>query len=143
MTNEELLQRRVIVNGLYPFSKYKVGQILSFSIAPNGITRFYYDKTDTYYPIEEEWVILCPNIFTPIKWYENRGIEDMPKYVKLAMNGKVQYAHKVERWIGGNSAGVPLYEFYGRSNELLIGVVIDLVPATEQEFIDYKKTFAK
>lgn len=78
MTAEELLRPRFYVIEEYPNSIFKKGDILQ---------RIKGSTNDWYHTDEKAWTAnLCledlekyPNLFKPLKWWENRKVEDMPK----------------------------------------------------------------
>lgn len=68
-----------------------------------------------------------PHLFRPMPWWEGRKIEDMPEYVRL--KSKV---FKVEKYcISGN-------EFI-TDGKKIIKSLANTLPATEQEYNEYKK----
>lgn len=122
----ELLMPRIEVIADYPSSPYYVGEIKD-RLGDNVAAHF----------------AKYPHLFRKVEWHEKRGIGDMPEYVKLVIKGKTQYVHKVEKWIGENSVGQPLYEYFNAVNYLSTACVSELEPATEQEyntFINSKPT---
>jgi hypothetical protein len=78
-----------------------------------------------------------PGILQPLPWYAERKEDEMPQYVKLEWNKKIQYIHKVESWKGENYIGQPLYEYYNKVNYLSTACVSDLLPATQSEYETY------
>lgn len=147
MTVEELLMPRYKVIADYPHNPYKVGDLLEeftktafkLTVTYNGNSM---DETQANtYPASA--IEKMPHLFRKLNWWEERKVEDMPEYVKLVIKGKTQYVHKVEKWIGENSVGQPLYEYFNAVNYLSTACVSELEPATEQEyntFINSKPT---
>lgn len=124
----ELTAPRVIVQTLYPFSKYRVGQILELHTMPNRTTKAYYDRSDTYYPMDEEWVNRCTVIFKPLQWWEHRKESEMPEYLKDAEIENLFY--KVVGYFQNgamfeNESGVECHSEH-------------FVPATETGYLNYK-----
>jgi len=78
MTAEDLLRPRFEVIEEYPNSIFKKGDIL---------VRIKCATNDWYHTNEKAWTAnLCledlekyPHLFRPLKWWENRNVEDMPK----------------------------------------------------------------
>lgn len=85
-----------------------------------------------------------PHLFKKLEWWEERdGFADFPKYVKLVLNGRIQFMHKVQEWKGYNSHGQPLYDFVNKANYLSPFCVSGLMPATEQQYTDYINSLTK
>lgn len=84
-----------------------------------------------------------PSILKKLEWWEDRKIEEMPEYVKLMLNGKASFVHKVIRWmLEPNNFGQPLYEYLNRVGQIMTACVSELEPATQEEYSAYqnKKT---
>lgn len=77
MTAAELLKPRRIVELDYPNSPFKIGDILEFDEKQN---MFYspFESDKIFYNVDVE---KYPHIFRPLKWWEHRKVEDMPKRV--------------------------------------------------------------
>lgn len=75
MSVEELLKPRWKVIADYPGSEFILNEILSES-EKNQI--IYYSDDGKHYISPEYY----PAIFQPLKWWEQRSIEDIPKYIK-------------------------------------------------------------
>lgn len=67
-----------------------------------------------------------------------RKIEDLPEYVKLEFDSRIHFVHKVEKWIGENSSGQPLYEYYNKVNYLSTFCILNLTPTTREEYEQYQ-----
>lgn len=79
MTAAELLKPRRIVELDYPNSPFKIGDILT--LCPHG-----YKSSGGIIVIKRD-VEPYPHIFKPLKWWERRKVEDMPKKVKCIIEG--------------------------------------------------------
>lgn len=93
LTKEQLLQKRFKFIMPYPGSHWEVGDI--FEHINNDI------YVVSHYPVKMLGVILetYPHIFQPLPWWSDRGINDLPEYVKRIDSGvvyslKVDYAEK-------------------------------------------------
>ena len=81
MTNEQLMQPRVLLTGPYPEMErhnLKVGDII-----PVSDTGMIADKTQdgkAVFPIDHA---IFPNLFRRLEWHEFRDEKDMPGYVKF------------------------------------------------------------
>lgn len=99
MTTEELLIPRYKVTGPYPFSPYKVGEIITPN---NGSINFIAAQTETYYhflPISR--IAEMENLFEPLLWWKDRKVEDMPQFVKVIpedISERTGLICKVHRW---------------------------------------------
>lgn len=99
MTTEQLLIPRYEVILDYPYSKFKVGKILTLrhdlfafpvlsdnmSNKPNAIGLGHAEK--------------YPNIFRPISWWEKREISDLPIFVKILPTANSKFKDNVYRII--------------------------------------------
>lgn len=136
MTPLQLLQPRYKVIGPYPFSKFKVGQILLL----NEYDGREHLSQQEYFLIHEDGICYhesflrdYPHLFRPLQWYEERKVEDMPEYVKWEYDtddvGKIE---KVTRWRllhNDLMADVP---------SVLNSVLAEcFLPATEEEYNNY------
>ncbi len=136
MIAEELLKPRYEVIADYPDSIWLSKQVLTvLSDDEDGQhLRSDIEGQDNIWNLHPE---LYPHLFKKLQWWEYRKIEEMPEYVKLEFNDKVQYVHKIERWTAENSYGQPLYEYHNKVNYLMTSCVSELLPAVEQEYLDY------
>jgi hypothetical protein len=73
MTIEELLKPRYKVISTYPLSDFKVGQIIESESWGVSIDAYYIEFSFLNYP----------KIFQELKWWEERQIEYLPKYLKI------------------------------------------------------------
>jgi len=138
MTTEELLVKRYKVIGPYPFSPYKVGDIIS---PKNGDVNFIAAKTETYYhflPISK--ICEMENLFEPLPWWKERRVEEMPEYLKcLSPNYKWIKGDivKVDKWI--ESFGSTL-RFYSPDTDKITHHPFSFIPATEADYNAYLQT---
>lgn len=127
MSIEDLLLPRYKVIADYPGSDYHVGEILDRDWGWVGNDDIGFKHRISGYP----------HLFRKLQWYEERKIEDMPQYVKLVFDSKIQFVHKVEKWIGANEHGEPLYEYFNRVGYLGPFNILHQVPATLTEYNEY------
>jgi hypothetical protein len=72
MSTEDLMKVRYKVIADYPNSDYTVGAILN--------THNYEDR---WSGVAEDFCNQFPHLFKKLEWWEERKLEDMPKYVKF------------------------------------------------------------
>jgi hypothetical protein len=82
MTVEELLIPRCRVLADYPNSYFKVGDILTGSpkIPTGAVGKFINDTTGWAWVFTPE---KYRSIFQKVFWYEERRLEDLPKYIRI------------------------------------------------------------
>ncbi len=87
---EELLKPRYEVTAPWPGCSYVVGDILTQA---KGLVNYYEceEKLNGLIGFPEKY----PANLCKLNWWEHRKPEDMPEYVKLIYNDRVQYIHKV------------------------------------------------
>jgi len=119
MTNEELLKPRFKVIDDYPLSWFDVGEIVE-----NDFDSF--DLKD------------FPNIFQKMEWWEERNLEDLPKYLKDDF-----YIIKVEKYY--EKFGKLKFDYFEYEGQTLYNDRVDNLfsPSTEEEYLEYIKTFYK
>ena len=133
MSTEELLKPRYKVIADYPESRFKIEVIL----IDEGVNGFFYN--DRIYN-KAIWVAIdkYPHIFKRLEWWEDRIIEDLPKYLrhtKYNDDNKVilevlYYSPNDKPWIA--------YIKGATSVRTQLNVAIkECQPATEQEYTDY------
>jgi hypothetical protein len=146
MTVEELLIPRFKVIADYPTmdrnGNYMVGDILT----DNGKTAVLKQNGDAVFVCE--WK-KYPHLFKKLEWWEERNIEDMPKYILGQNRGDWHYV-KTAVWIMGGSSypettvdgityyapyATPLTEEEFKDNTLNPRVISDIVPVETQ--LDY------
>lgn len=80
MTASELMKTRYKVISNYPNSVFNVGEIVKTVVWP------------------EEYIKQFPNIFKPLKWFEDRDIDDMPnRLICRAIKGDKEVMD-IEEW---------------------------------------------
>lgn len=114
-----LLKPRFKVIALWPNTEYQVGDILS--------PEYYIEKTI-------KWCESFPHLFKRLEWYEERKTDDLPMYLK---HKEGDFFHKVERWLGLNAYGNPLYEFIDMEKLPRVITPKVMLPATESEYLQY------
>ena len=138
MTPAQLLTPRAKVIAKWPFCPYKVGDI----VMPNehGVFHFlttpYRDEfgeahfSHDYYNFEET-VKEYPHLLKILPWWEDRKLEDMPKYVRCKDPHSERFnesVHKVEGWDfrrGMWSIDCEWFEYR------------EITPATEAEYLEF------
>lgn len=137
MSNDELLKPRYKVIADFPqwsAFKHNKGDILFLK----GI---HFVGSGTSKSINEKEIVLYPHLFKKLEWWEERELSDMPDYVKLIFNDKISFVHKVHKWKSErNSDGQPLYHYYNLVDAMSTGCVVDLEPATKEEYDAYRQT---
>lgn len=145
MMEKLLLPRRKVLND-FPFNQlaapyditkkiFEVGSTLRFFKADNGeIREYWYHHPVTGINYKDTWLDQYPNIFKKLLWWQEREPEEMPRYVKLVWDNKIQFVHKVVNWIGNNTEEQPLYKYYNLVGTLMTACVLELDPATEEEY---------
>ncbi len=134
MTNEELLIPRYKVIAEHPSSRLKLGQVFHLDqINPEGKWHQYTEAEPVH--LEEDSHVKYPAIFKRLEWWEERNIEDMPKYLKV-------FDSIVVRIIRYNisQAAFPYAvakKLNNKSNVNLLFGIDNLMPATEQEYKNY------
>jgi hypothetical protein len=125
MTVEEFLQQRYKVISDYPESPFEIGDIRYAEDRPyNGMSKEFYDK--------------YPYIFKKLEWWEERDIEDMPKYLKVVESGKIE---KVTDYF--LDAYTPAFYTGKTYKSKLFGIapepfnIRSTIPATEEEYNQY------
>lgn len=123
-----LLTPRYMVEADYPNSPYEVGQIIDFSepaefksgnVIGTDLPETFYNKYD--------------NIFTPLNWFENRDIKDLPRYLRR----KDSVIH-VEQYYK-NDKGVSVLATHSSARYPIEWYT----PATEAEYLEYLKSKEK
>lgn len=139
MTNEELMTPRFKVIGDYPNSLFKIDEILT------GDERIYCDENSKRYSD-------FPNIFKPLEWWEERNIEDLPKYLKFnevirtsftSINDEEEpFIHKVkvhQRYSTDTYFRYSsFYEFVSEWKDQPYNYN-QFLPSTEEEYLEYIK----
>lgn len=132
MTPEALLIKRYKVTGPYPFSPYKVGDIIS---PTNGQINFIAAETSQYVHFQPiKMLDEMPNLFEPLPWWKDRAPEDMPEYVKVIREECIKDTGvycKVNSWTAMDNL---LPELIGQLGAELIGYKPDYLIRTELNF---------
>ena len=137
MTNEELMIHREEVIEDYPHSPFEIGMILRPTADSGELYSEAFGYTQSRTAVNIRDVNKYRNIFRKMEWWEKRDMIDMPQYLKLVY-GNSGFIHKVVEWVGVNSNNQPLYSYHNRVGYLTTACVIEMIPATEQEYNDYK-----
>jgi hypothetical protein len=143
MTNEELMTPRFRVIADYPNSLFKIGEILT------GNQRLFCDKNSERYSD-------FPNIFQPLEWWEERSLEDLPKYLRFKDNVRTGYlkindeeepfVHKVKVHFRYSTNEDYRYSSFKRfvsewkEQEYNYN---QFLPSTEEYYLEYIKTLEK
>lgn len=120
MTVEELMKPRYRVINIWPcMSKnIKVGDVLTFD---NSLDCFWCGNT-AYPQIKlNEY----PHLFEELEWWEERKLEDMPKYLKFIRSGLVEKVKKYDM----HNKGVIF-----KSNIMYQCYPGNFIPSTEEEY---------
>lgn len=143
MTNEELMTPRFKVIEDYPNSLFKIDEILT------GNERLFCDKNSERYSD-------FPNIFKPLEWWQERSLEDLPKYLKFneeirtgirSVNDEEEpFVHKVkihQRYFENEDFRYSsFYEFVSEWKDQPYNYN-QFLPSTEEEYLQYIKTLEK
>jgi hypothetical protein len=121
----ELLKPRYKVKALYPKCIFIVGEIVHGDLIfcdPDG------DKFYNY-----------PHLFTKLNWWVERGISQLPKYVKSHEGIEVDFVLKVEKYMVHNESGsVWAFEYlWEQEKDIKRMSMSGWLPATEKEYNDY------
>lgn len=114
LTTDELLRPRYKVVGPYPWSPYKIGDIItmppdgrSFHLTTTEYTDEFGDRTKLEHWHAPEEILKYENLFQPLPWWSDREPEDMPEFVKTnpdyakpGLTFKVKAAEKFVDGIG-------------------------------------------
>ena len=129
MTPEQLMQPRFKVIADYPDNhRWNVGTIL--------------DRDWSRYPGDDEtkepiWKISdFPHLFKELEWWEEREVEDMPKYVKSIANGSI--VKEVTTYSLNDNMFYADYRGYSLHYYLKF-----FEPATKEEYEEYQESKTK
>ncbi len=139
MTNEQLMQPRVLLTGPYPEMErhnLKVGDII-----PVSDTGMIADKTQdgkAVFPIDHA---IFPNLFRRLEWWEFRDEKDMPEYVRY---GDWRQPHTIYRIVQYNPKGYNgLYPCAiaenNRVKDYFLPHFNNSFPATKEEYDNQKQ----
>lgn len=134
-----LLDKRYLVIADYLFSPYKIGDVIqSIDADHNSAHLATINQIDYFYDIND--CALYPALFRELQWWEMREESEMPMYLKLVIDDKIQYVHKVEKWVGKNDNGQPLYEYINKVGYQSTFYAAYSEPATLKEYSQYIKS---
>ena len=125
MTVEQLLQPRFKCIADYPKSIYKVGEI--FNCGGMSEDLLYCDKDG---PRMSDY----PHLFKRLNWWEEREIEDMPRYIKCNVRS-YRTVFKVSEYIKIGDSSIEIT--HTDPNIPSSWVAWEPQVATEQEYLDY------
>jgi hypothetical protein len=115
MTTEELLKPRYKVVADYPNSDLPIETVL---------TNSYQDIWTDFHGLEfnerTSFFSDYPHLFRKLEWWEDRKVEDMPKYFRNK-NGVFEIKRPIQEYATHNAKG-------------------DVLPATESEYLEYQKS---
>lgn len=136
MTPEELLKPRYKVIALWPNSKdTRVGAIMVFD---NGIQAYLGGNATFFSPLVMiNEVKKYPHLFKKLDWWEDRELADLPEYVCWS-ESKNREITKVVSWDNHPAYGNYCYTVESSGFKNIPGEC-KLMPATEQEYNDFKQ----
>jgi hypothetical protein len=116
----DLLKPRVKCIAPYPgMNNRKVGDIIEWIEGLHG-------PQDLWLGVYGEY----PHLFKPLQWWEERGIDEMPEYVKCIWENKLIGIYKIQKWEIENRRGLI-------SQTQVISISEGVEPATENEYLKY------
>ncbi len=133
--SEELLKPRYKVIADYPGSNFKLSEVLL--LFPGSIDWLRSNRPPMYQTIPISEAKSYPHIFKKLEWYEERRIDELPKYVKVTNtlfrcnNDNLGKVLKINEW---KPTGAD-FKFFMADNYH----VNHLSPATEEEFNSQQK----
>lgn len=150
LTKEQLLIPRYMCTGtpgkpLWWGCHWKHGDIIKLDSTIDGLACIYEDyKVKPF--VKEIYFNEAPHLFRPMPWWEGRKPEDMPEYVTVNLLGSLQWmaneiktgaVYKLDadfkyNYYKGHYLGIQYNNGGGTLGEYLL-------PATEQEYLDYQK----
>lgn len=117
LSKEELLKPRYQVIADYPNNDYfPVGYIYTPSKSGGG--RIYCDEKSKKFSD-------FPHLFKPLSWWEERSIEDMPKFLRVGNNGVIrevqEYHLRIDEviFVGGKRRKLKQYQPATREEYLI------------------------
>lgn len=94
---QDLLKPRWIVIAVYPYCPYEIGDLIEISDAGTSFhcctTKEWnewendFSGSHNYFSLDQ--INNFPALFRELSWYENREIEEMPRYIKRLSNGAI------------------------------------------------------
>lgn len=136
-----LLIPRYMVEEDYPNSPFKIGDVLNvyIDLPYRGQRTCMIGEYDPWKitHIDEPTAQKYPKIFRPMPWHEGRKIEEMPKYVKFKRYGRISGC----TW---SMVGDFLWFDDSTGNSFkFIDWINMIIPATEDDYLEYNKTKSK
>lgn len=121
MGPKDLLAPRYKCIADYPNQEFEKGEIL---YSDGG--KFYYCSDIGRHSISPDYY---PAIFQKLEWWENRDVDDMPKYVKRLDDGAII---KTDKWflVGGDMR-------WHTENKFVTMSAKTCLPATKEEYNTY------
>lgn len=131
--SDKLLVSRYKLIAHYPGCKQPIGSILTINDSHGKILVHQSALgTDFENAINPE---SYPHLFKKLEWHQGRAKSEMPKYVRWTNPGTKEISFfEVVQWLT-NSAGI-----YTAGTKDAYLFIKDILPATEQEYLNYKNT---
>lgn len=129
----ELMAPRYEVIADYPNQKYKIGDILIVFDTVEQCER--YIGSHIAVLNEAHHLEKYPTIFRPVPWHYKRELCDMPQYVRVNAR-EWMGVYRVDEWVQINT-GTKMYFIAINRNSSARLFASDVVPTTEQEYINY------
>lgn len=117
MSTEDLMKPRYKVIADYPSSSYKIGEIIQLDKDQKN-AKLYYSS--------------FPAIFSPLEWWEERELTDMPKY--LMTKDEMDMFEVVEY---GNYIKSDVIVYWHVTKNKGWHSLYDLLPCSESEYLNY------
>jgi len=142
LTVEQLIQPRYRVIAAYPFSPYKIGDIITpkdghFKIARVvDFVRFEERGAEHYFP--ESAFLDYPHLFNLAHWSENRTSEEFPEYVYFKSSFKPDSVEKILLTEVDENGFVNLIATDGEPKAFYSPSIFSR-PATKEEYEKFKQ----
>jgi hypothetical protein len=134
MKQDQLLQPRYKIVGMYPLSPFKMDQILYQHNTPEsgfGKDRWYSlttDRTDLTNIFLPGYVEPYPNLFRKMNWWEDRDKNDLPEYI---IQGGIHLYKVIHYNLENEKVNVAI------ENGAKFINIWNITPSTEKEYNDY------
>jgi len=130
MTNEELMKPRYKVIADYPNSVFDDNQIICLGEMKYGQLSYGIAHDDGMEYFHAQFFIDYPHLFKRLEWWEERTLEEMPKYVKSERFGvcqitKYDFETNTIFWDNKPLSLMPFLQYK--------------IPATEAEYLSQSK----